>query len=645
MLPTPLRTRLFAALLLGGAAVLLAPARPAAAALPPRGRLEPAFGVTPGGLVWTVEPAARRLVLYDPEGSLRAVFPVGDEGHVLGVADSGARVTAPTADGLRRGLARNGEDRQVEARYVFRFADGSVRTTVATTALRGAEPAFFGDEVWLLRRGPGRWNVVRVAPDGETPYGSVSEAAVRQRVGRTSGPRLFAGPRGVAALFPGTRGDAVVRLDRPEVVYRPDPLEACGEGRARLVLPHADGVLFVSVRTVPWTGEGTPGEPRAVAEVVDDAGRLLASASLGPWNELFPLPDGGLLGLDGRESARFDDRFIEVSRSVLPLEEGSDPAAAARIVEQLRRLERLGPRATGADWAELAILPGAPAHQFLERAMEDPAGALGRLASVADGEPAALQAAKALPLLLETLRPDRRGALLVQLRERVEGGCPAWLRHAAARALLAASPKEAPSWALPAVAEAVASGADPGGVPLPDEAFTLELAELVTAVDRSRIDRILKERPEVADGLLAGNLEEALSSSFDELRFHAPARRFPGTLLDCAAGPPSATGLIALARVSEAALEASPSPPIWRGKSRYGQAVETRGDLAAALLQAQARPTRGCARGPPSARSWASAGRGSLPGRGPKRPHLGAFAFSASSATAPPGAHLDGALH
>lgn len=617
-------------LLLTGAAVLSVLSRPADAALPPRGRLEPAFGVTPGGFLWSVEPQARRLVLRDTEGSVRAVFPVGDEGHVLGVADSGARVTAPTPDGLRRGLARNGEDRQVEAKYVFRFADGSARATVTTKALRGAEPAFFGDEAWLLRKGPGRWDVVRLAPDGETPLGSVSEAEVKRRVGRPSGPKLFSGPAGTAVLFPGTRGDAVVRLDRTEVVYRPDPLEACGEGRVRLALPHAEGVLLVSVRTAPWTGEGTPGEPLAVAEVVDDAGRLARSVALGPWNELFPLPDGGLLGLDGRESARFDERFTEVSRSVLPLEEGSDPAAAARVVEQLRRLERLGPRATGADWAELAILPGAPATQFLDRAAEDPAGALGRLGSVADGEPGALEAAKAVPILLDALRSNRRDTVLHELRERTEHGGPAWLRQAAAWALLAASPADAPSWALPAVAEAIASGTDSGSVPLPDEAYTLELAELVTAVDRSRIDRILRERPELADGLLAGNLEEALSSSFDELRFHAPARRFARTLLECAAGPPSATGLIALARVSEAALEGlSSQADLGRDATETAGAVDARGDLASTLLQAQGSSD-------PELRAGALA-LGSLVGipldaarfraEVLRRPHLGAFAF------------------
>lgn len=593
----PFRTSALSALRLGAAALLALGAlvAPGATAAPvPRGRLEPAFGVTPGGLVWTVEPLARRLVLRDPEGSHRAAFPLGDEGHVLGVADSGARVTAPTPDGFRRRLGRRGEERQVEARYVFRFADGSVRTTVATTALRGSEPAFFGDEAWLLRREEGLFRVVQVAPDGATSIAAFPVAEVRRRVGRPSSPRVFIGAGGAMVLFSGPRGEAATRVGPGDPGVVLDPLEACGEGRTRLLLHHPEGILRVSVRTAPSTGGESWGEPLAVAEVFDGNGRLARSAPLGPWNELFPLPDGGLLGLDGRESARFDVHLTEISRGGMPLEEGSDPAAAARVVEQLRRLERLGPRATGADWADLALLPGAPVSKHLERAIEDPSGALERLCRVADGEPAALEGAKAVPTLLWALRPDARDALLGQLKQRVEDGGPSWLRRVAARALLSASPAEAPAWALPAVAEAVASGAEGGDVSLPDEAFTLELAELVTAVDRARIDRIVRERPEIADELLAGNLEDALSGSFDELRFHAPASRFARTLLDCTAGPPSAAGLLALARLSEAALEASPSPAgLARGDAEPGGAVEARGGLAQALLSAQGSPDAG----------------------------------------------------
>jgi hypothetical protein len=588
--------------------------------------------VTPGGFVWSVEPTARRLVLRDLGGSERATFPLAtDEGYVLGVADSGERVTAPTPDGLRRWPARSGEERRVDARYVFRFADGSVRATVATTAARGSEPAFPGDEVHLLRWDGGRWSVVRVAPDGETPLGSIPETAVARKVGRASAPKVFAGAGGTAVLFPGARGDAGVRVDRPETLFVPDPLAACGEGRTRLVLPHSAGLLRVSVRTAPAAGEVDRGESLAVAEVIDDAGRLVTSVALGRWSEIFPLPDGGLLGLDGMEVARFDERFAEVSRGVIPLEEGSDPAAAARIVEQVRRLEARGTRATGADWAELALLPGAPVSRFFDRARDDAAGVLERLARVDDGEPSALQAAKAVPLLLEALRPETRQDVLRRLRERVEDGGPQWLRRAAAFALLSASPLAAPVWALPAVAEAVAAGAmDDGSLSLPDGAFTLELAELVTAVDRARIDRVARERPEAVEDLLDGNLIDTFPGVFGELRFHTPPARYTRTLLDCTAGSPSAAGVLALSAVAEAALEASSSPADEASdEDAPPGAAEARGALASILLAAQRSPDAGLRA---SARAIGPlAGLPIDPSRFRtevlRRPDLGAFAF------------------
>ena len=576
-------------------AALLAVAAPATgAASPSRGRPEPGFGITPGGFVWTVEPAARRLVLRDPGGGERAAFPMADEGHVLGVADSGARVTAPTPDGFRRRPARSGDELLVEARYVFRNADGSVRATVSTSALRGSTPGVLGEEVILLRSREGAWEVVRVAAEGETALGTIPEASVRRRVGRVSMPTVFAAPGGPAVLFSGARGDAAVRLDRPGSPFVPDPLDACGEGRAHLVLPHPDGLLLVSLRTAPAASPEDAGQPLAVAEVVDGEGRLARSVALGPFLEVFPLPDGGLLCLDGTEAVRFDDRFAEVSRAVLPLVEGTDPAAAARVVEQLRRLESLGTRAGGADWAELALLPGAPATRYLERARDDAPGALGRLARVADGDPEAPQAGRAAALLLESLRPGSRDELLRLLRERVEEGGPDWLRRAAAFALLSAAPGEAPAWALPAVAEAIAAGAGDESLSLPDEAFTEELAELVTAVDRARIETIVSERPEVAEGLLSGNLDEAFGGAFDELRFHAPPRRFARTLLDCTAGPPSAAGLLALSRVAEAAVESAPSAgEVGRGDADPWSSGGARGNLAAVLLEAQRSPDAG----------------------------------------------------
>lgn len=569
-----------------GAALLLG-ALPLTAA-PPRGRVEPGFGVTPGGLVWVVEPAARRLVLRETGGVVVGAFPMAaDEGYVLGANDAGARVTAPTPDGLRRLPSRTAGEAHVEARYVFRGPDGSIRATARTTALRGAEPAFLGDEVWLVRRAAGSFRLVRVGPDGEAPAGEIREADVRRLAGRATAPRVFAGAP-ASVLFPGARAEVLWTAATGLVV--PDPLEACGEGRSRFLYRHPEGLVRGSIRTAPSADSAWGGEPLAVAELFDAGGRVLRSAPLGRWAELFPLPDGGLLGLDGMEAARFDDRFVEVSRAVFPLEEGSDAEAAARVVEQLRRLERLGARASGAEWAELALLPGAPAGSHVALARRDPAGALGRLARVPDGDPSAPLAARAVAMLLDLVEKEERSGLRRDLRALVEDGGSAWLRRSAAFALLE-GPGEAPAWALPAVAEAVASGTAEDSFELPDEAWTIELAELVTAVDRARIDRIAADRPELAEALLAGSLDDAFSSSFEELRYHAPARLFARTLLDCAAGPPSVAGLLALTRVAEAAIEAAPSPAeALFGRSDEAKDSRARGVLAETLLEARESP-------------------------------------------------------
>lgn len=566
---------------------LLAIEAAAAAAAPPRPALAPGFGVTPGGLVWTVEPAARRLVLRDPSGDGRGSYPLAaDEGHVLGVADSGARVTAPTADGFRNRPARAGAEKVVEARYVFRFPDGSVRRTVSTTALRGSEPAFLGDEAFVVRGDPKGWLAARIAPDGETTLARVEEDAVKRSAGRPTAPSLTAGTSGVALLFRCARGEAVVRADRPGVVTVLDPLASCGEGRPRFAAPRGDGILVVSVRTGPSEEEDDGGRPLAVAELYDAGGNLLRSTPLGPFGEVLPLPDGGLLGLDGREAVRFDDRFAETGRGVLPLEEGADPSAATRVVEQLRRLESLGARATGADWADLALLPGAPLGRFAERARNDPEGVLARLSRAEDGSPEAIEAARALPFLLDLLRPAQAGALLDRLAA-TPADAPSWLRNGAAFALLAASPADAPDWALPVAAAAIASGTAPEGQTLPEEAFTLSLAELVTAVDRARIEEAASERPELIEDLLSGKLDEAFAGFASELRFHAPAARFARTLLDCTSGPPTAAGVLALARVAEAAIESAEA----RAPSAASPGDETgagtaRGSLAGILLEA-----------------------------------------------------------
>jgi len=292
--------------------------------------VEPGFGVTPGGLVWVVEPAARRLVLRETGGVVVGAFPMAaDEGYVLGATDAGARVTAPTPDGLRRLPSRTAGEAHVEARYVFRGADGSVRATARTTALRGAEPAFLGDEVWLVRRAAGSFRLVRVGPDGEAPAGEIREADVRRLAGRATAPRVFAGAP-ASVLFPGARAEVLWTAATGLVV--PDPLEACGEGRSRFLYRYPEGLVRGSIRTAPSADSPWGGEPLAVAELFDAGGRLLRSAPLGRWAELFPLPDGGLLGLDGMEAARFDETVVT--------SEGALSSGAVATFEAAGEIER-----------------------------------------------------------------------------------------------------------------------------------------------------------------------------------------------------------------------------------------------------------------------------------------------------------------
>ena len=264
---------------------------------------------------------------------------------------------------------------------------------------------------------------------------------MKERVGRPSGPRLFAGARGVAALFPGTRGDAAVRLDRPGVLYLPDPLEACGEGRARLVLPHAEGVLRVSVRTAPWQDEGDQGEPLAVAEVVDDAGRPPRGPSpLGPWNERLPAPRRRA-PRPRREGVRPVRRPLhrdlahgDAARGGLGPgrrragRRAAPPPRAARAARHGCRLGRARSPPRGA-----RIEVSRPGHRGSERRSREARPRRRRRAGGAGGREGGPDPPRRPPL------PTCARRSWSGFGQRVESGAPAWLRRVAARALLSAS--------------------------------------------------------------------------------------------------------------------------------------------------------------------------------------------------------------
>ena len=306
VLHAPFRINALAALRVGTAALLVVGAgawcdRGTGSSGPPRGGLRrdagrPRLDGGAGG------PEARPA---RPRGLGAHRLPLGDEGHVLGVADSGARVTAPTptvsaADSPARG--RSGRWRRGTCPVRRRFGprhrrdDGVARVGARVLRRRG----------WLLRREEGRWSVVRIAP-AERRLRDDLGGGGEERVGRPRG-------QGSSSVRGASRASSPVREARQRYasprggsVVLPDPLEACGEGRARLVLPHAGGDPPRVGPDRAWRGRGA-GASRSPWRRSSTGPGASEVRALGPWNEVFPLPNGGLLGLDGREAARFDDR-------------------------------------------------------------------------------------------------------------------------------------------------------------------------------------------------------------------------------------------------------------------------------------------------------------------------------------------------
>jgi hypothetical protein len=113
------------------------------------------------------------------------------------------------------------------------------------------------------------------------------------------------------------------------------------------------------------------------------AGETVLRRDLGAFDGftgLHPLETGGLLIVSRLEAVVFDSELRESGRFAL----SADPTVAASTVERTRalarRLSELGEKATGADWADLALLPEAPLDAFRAVLARDPGGALDRLA-------------------------------------------------------------------------------------------------------------------------------------------------------------------------------------------------------------------------------------------------------------------------
>ncbi|MEO6327134.1 MAG: hypothetical protein ABIT01_17050, partial [Thermoanaerobaculia bacterium] len=521
-------------------------ARPEAA----RPRLQPVHGVTPGGLVYQVNPAARRLSLRTPLGAEVGSFPMQpEERMVAGVADDGSRVTLafrgepPSDDGMTEGRP---------ARFVFRDSSGNITATHRIPLRSNASPVVFGAEVFSVSREKDAYVLLGTsasAPDA--PVGRVDAATLTREVGRLGRISIHASSAGVIVEFVGAVTTIYFDPAASGRLVRPDATLSCGNASQDQVFSWSGGVARFTSR-FERTDHGF--QKKGDVEWLDRAGSLVRATELGELRELFPLPGGQLLALDEIEARVLDDRGGVLSRAAFSTEEGVDPVHAERAAAALRRMERLGGKASGADWVDAAIAANGEGERFAPIAGRDPWGVLNRLAREPDGS-ADLEAARiALAMFLgsrgfeRSLESRTDSAPKLQKRwdevirtveENVARGVPRWFKTQVAFAVLAARRERSPAWVTLAAAGAIAAGETAALSNLPEEAFNPELAELTLALDRDRMDRLQREDPELSGDMLWTERSMDSDRDAESLRFHVPPRRFVAALLACLpeAGP------------------------------------------------------------------------------------------------------------
>jgi hypothetical protein len=559
-------------------------------------KIAAAAGVTPGGFLFNVVPAASRLKLYGLDGGTRAAYALQPgEGFVLGVADTGARVTSSSARGVRRRGMPFEEGREpAAARLVFRDPRGNVLATREPEILRDSAVEVRGDEVYYVRRVEGEYVVFRTsAAELETAVARTSSDRVRRETGRVDSVTLHASAAGVVAEFHGPYRAVYVDVANPGRLIAPDATLACGESRYAPVWPRAGGGIT----------RISSGSAAARLETFDLAGRIASTADLAPASRFAVLPDGSLLAMRGGEIFVLDERGRETSHVVLaPDEEGLTIA-----LPETSGAPPLREGATGADWAEAVLKTGAPRGGEAVAA-RDPNGALERFARVQDSDPGAGRSREALRMFFDShafayvlgrprdaaVQPappatDTRAeaaarwdGILTSASARAHPDGPAWFQRETARALLAAGAEKAPAWALEVVVEAVSSGrdADSAGF-LPEAAFTPALAEIVSALERERLDR-LEPLPAFDEADVEASEDGGAAADFfgamqnRELRLSAT--RFPALVLSCASGAtPQRLEVVARALMAPAAGlwwegaqgvaddENEPTPPEPRG--------------------------------------------------------------------------------
>jgi hypothetical protein len=531
---------------------LLAMGLEALAASPPARAPKPAAaaGVTPGGLLYSVVPSARKLKLYGLDGGTRAVFDLQPgERYVIGVADTGARVTSNAAREIRKYLSFVAEmGKPAAPRLVFRDAMGNVLATRDPKTLKGSTVEARGDEAYFVRRVGRDYVVFRTnAAEAETAIVRTPADRLLRETGRVNDVKLHASAAGLVVEFRGPYRSVYIDAARPDRFTIPDPALSCGTERYAPVYPRASGGIS---RVASSTSS-------AQLESFDAAGRPVRSLDLEPASRFEVLPDGALLAMRGSEIFVLDEHGREASRVALPPDE-EGVATTLSGGQGFSRPLRAG--ATGAEWVEAVLKSGEPADGEAVAA-RDPEGVVTRFARVLDGDPAFKRVRGALGKFFDTrgyeyvftegprasrpgtqapaAPPDRWERVLKTAGSLAVADAPVWFRQVVARALLSNGAETAPPWTVEVIAEAVSSGQGMEDVALLAEAaFTPLLAEIVSASERARLDR-LEPLPPFDPAAFAPGDMNAMRDFYEAMesrQLHLPAARFPALVLSCASG-------------------------------------------------------------------------------------------------------------
>ena len=545
---------------------------------PPRPpKLSPGAGVTPGGFLFNVIPSTSRLKVYGLDGGTRAAYVVQPgEGHVLGVADSGARVTSVSTGGVRQRMTTSFEEKRGPgaARLVFRDPSGNILATREPEILAGSSVEVRGDEAYYVRRVGPDYVVFRAsAAELETAVIKVPADRIRHKTGRVDSVTLHASSAGLVAEFHGPYSSVYADVSNPGRLLVPDATVACGGSRYSPVWPVAGGGI----------ARISPGSAAARLETFDAGGLMTSMTDLQPASTFAVLPDGSLLAMRNGEMFVLDDRGREISHVVL----APDDEGLLVALPGTGGSSPLREGATGAEWAEAAIKARAPLGSELVAA-RDPEGVVRRFARVLDGVHGVESSRTALRLFFDSrgfayqlerrshtrgVPPvptdvqsvsgpgDRWDGILKIASSLAEPDGPSWFRRETARALLAAGPDKAPAWALETVIGAVSSGLDSESVGLlPEAAFTPALAEIVSATERARLDRLgpapAFDEAELESEFDYGAMNEFAAALYNR-ELHVPAMRFPALVLSCGSGATPQR----LEAVARALLQ--PSPGLW----------------------------------------------------------------------------------